>query len=150
MATYKCHKSVNAQLQFIQDDWQLQTQGYISLNDKRCNLLTASKTQCCFGCSRILWSCAGTSRLQSKYCRTRTIKNVKWIVNRKACPRSPNSFTNCVSPPSRHAIFFPSCVGLYFEKPFRKSCHIVISLIAILVDFQTAAHTGAPWRLRGE
>lgn len=35
MATYKCHKSVNAQLQFIQDDWQLQTQGYISLNDKR-------------------------------------------------------------------------------------------------------------------
>lgn len=117
---------------------------------KRCNLLTASKTQCCFGCSRILWSCAGTSRLQSKYCRTRTIKNVKWIVNRKACPRSPNSFTNCVSPPSRHAIFLPGCVGLYFEKPFRKSCHIVISLIAILVDFQTAAHTGAPWRLRGE
>lgn len=35
----------------------------------------------------------------------------------------------------------------YFEKPFRKSFNIAIHLIVILVDFQTAAHTGAPERL---
>lgn len=38
--------------------------------------------------------------------------------------------------------------GFILKKPFRKSFDIAIPLIVILVDFQTAAHTGAPERLR--
>lgn len=62
----------------------------------------------------------------------------------KACPRSPVFTTSC------RATFFSGNVVFFLENPFRKSHHIVMSLIAILVDFQTAAHTGAPGRLRSE
>lgn len=113
------------------------------MTKERDNLLTASTTQC-FGCSRFLWSCAGTARVQSKYRRTRTIKNIKWLVIRK-----PVRVHQIVSPPTAMQHVYGS-VWFYLENPFRKSYHIVISLIALLVDFQTAAHTGAPGRLRGE
>lgn len=65
--------------------------------------------------------------------------------------KKPVRIHQTVSPPSAtQLLFFYGSVEFYLENPFRKSWGIVISLIAILVDFQTAAHTGAAGRLRGE